>query len=103
MDSNPSSNAGPAEQVSLHDYSTPGLPLRPQFVVASVAKAVEPNGGTGEDWYCYELSSGPTRITGYHRGSPEEVMAYAQNCAKDFNQRNATGKTSRTFTSSKTR
>ncbi len=103
MDSAPSSNAGPAEQVSLQDNSTPSLLLRPQFAVASVAKVAEPNGGMGEDWYRYELASGPARITGYHRGSPEEVMAYAQNCAEDFNMRNATGKSTRAFASSKTR
>jgi hypothetical protein len=103
MDSAQTSNLGPAEQVSLQDNATPSHLIKPQFVVDSVAKVAEPNGGTGDDWYRYELAGGLTRITGYHRGSPEEVMAYAQNCAQDFNLRNATGKSSRAFASSKTR
>ncbi len=63
----------------------------------------QPLGGQDGDWYCYVLASGPARITGYHRGSPEEVTAYAQNCAEDFNMRNATGKSTRAFASSKSR
>jgi len=103
MGSETSSNAVPAEQVPPQDNATPSFLLRPQFEVASVAKVAEPMGGKGDDWYRYELASGPARITGYHRGSPEEVMAYAQHCAADFNMRNATGKSTRAFTSTKSR
>lgn len=104
MGSDPASNGVPeGNVVPLPDNDTPSLLLRRQFEVASVAKVAMPLGGQDGDWYCYVLASGPARITGYHRGSPEEVTAYAQNCAEDFNMRNATGKSTRAFASSKSR
>ena len=68
-----------------------------RFEVASVEKAAMPDGGKGSDWYRYVLSSGRDRITGLHRGTLEEVTAYAVSCAEDFNLRNATGKSMRTI------
>ena len=62
-----------------------------------------PSGGQGGDWYRYVLASGAARITGYHRGTPEEVAAYANSCVEDFNLRNATGKSTRALASGKSR
>ncbi len=66
--------------------------LQRRYEVASVEKAVIPDGGQGDNWYRYVLESGRGRITGFHRGTLEEVTAYAISCAADFNLRSATGK-----------
>lgn len=99
----PSPTTDPAAPAPPLDDETPSHLLRRQFEVASVEKADMPDGGQGGDWYRYVLASGRARITGFHRGTPEEVTAYAQNCAEDFNLRNATGKSTRALASSKSK
>lgn len=83
------------------DDETPSNVLRRRYEVASVEKAVMPDEGQGGDWYRYVLSSGRARITGFHRGTLEEVTAYATSCAEDFNLRSATGKSTRALAYSK--
>jgi hypothetical protein len=73
----------------------PSSQLRPRYEVASVEKTDMPTGGQGIDWYRYVLASGKARITGFHRGTLEEVTAYAAGCAEDFNLRSAAGKSTR--------
>jgi len=80
-----------------HDDETPSNLLRRQYAVLSVEKARMPEGGEGDDWYRYVLCCGSAQITGFHRGTLEEVTAYARNCAEDFNLRSASGKGPRTF------
>jgi hypothetical protein len=63
-----------------------------RYEVLTVEKAAMPEGGQGADWYRYVLTSGRSRITGLHRGTLEEVTAYARGCAEEFNLRSATGK-----------
>jgi RNA recognition motif-containing protein len=65
------------------------------YEVASVDKAAMPAGIEGDDWYRYVLSSGRSRITGFHRGSREEVEEYANHCAEEFNLRSSRGKSAR--------
>jgi hypothetical protein len=77
------------------DDETPSSHLRPRYEVASVEKTAMPAGGQGIDWYRYVLSSGEARITGFHRGTLEEVTAYATSCAEDFNLRSVAGKSTR--------
>jgi len=79
------------------DNETPSNLLRRQYTVTSVEKAAMPDGTEGDDWYRYVLSCGNAHITGFHRGTLEEVTAYATNCAEDFNLRSATGKSPRTL------
>lgn len=98
-----SSIAGPAGGAPLPDDAPPSLLLRRQFEVTSVEKVSVPEGGQDGDWYRYVLASGRARITGFHRGTPEEVTAYAKNCAEDFNLRSATGKSTRALASSKSK
>ena len=71
--------------------------LRRYYQVVSVEKVPCPIAGqqSGEDWYRYELKSGPSSITGLHRGTLEEVTEYAIECAAAFNQRSMTGKSTR--------
>jgi hypothetical protein len=77
------------------DDETPSSLLRRRYEVASVEKAAMPDGGEGGDWYRYVLLSGRARITGLHRGTLEEVTAYATACTEDFNMRSATGRSTR--------
>lgn len=103
MGSDLSSLSSPASDTLLADDATPSPLLRRHFAVASIEKVDRPDGGQEGDWYRYVLASGPARITGYHRGTPEEVAGYAESCAADFNLRNATGKSARSLASKKTR
>jgi hypothetical protein len=77
------------------DDETPNSLRPPRYAVTSVEKVAMPVGGAGNNWYRYVLSSGDARITGFHRGSLEEVTAYATSCAEDFNLRSAAGKGTR--------
>jgi len=63
-----------------------------RFNVALVEKVDCPSGATGDDWYRYELVRGASRITGFHRGTREEVTEYATECGMNFNERNRRGK-----------
>ena len=51
-----------------------------------------PDGGQGTEWCRYVLSCGTSRITGLHRGTIDEVTAFATTCAEEFNRRSAGGK-----------
>ena len=86
-------------QTSLEptDDAPPSNLLRRYYQVASVEKSAGPGGAAGDDWYRYVLSSGPSRITGFHRGSIEEVTEYATECAAAFNMRSVKGKSPRTM------
>jgi RNA recognition motif-containing protein len=85
------------------DNETPSNLLRRRYEVACVEKAAMPVGGQGGDWYRYVLLSGSAQITGLHRGTLEEVTAYATGCAERFNFRSATGKSTRVVTHTKKR
>jgi hypothetical protein len=99
----PSTVSRPAAEPLLPDDATPSPLLRRHFEVASVERVDRPDGGQEGDWYRYVLASGPARITGYHRGTPQEVTDYAESCAADFNLRNATGKSTRALAGKKIR
>jgi RNA recognition motif-containing protein len=73
----------------------PGQQSRLRYQVVSVEKAKMPAGTEGNDWYRYVLSSGSSRITGFHRGSREEVKEYASQCVEAFNLRSISGKSPR--------
>jgi hypothetical protein len=103
MSSDPLTAPATATNVSLADDDTPSPLLKRHFEVASVEKVDMPDGAQGGEWYRYVLTSGPARITGYHRGTPEELTDYAESCAADFNLRNATGKSARALASKKSR
>ena len=88
-----------ADEKQRRDAETPRSRLRSHYEVTSVEKAAVPARGQGNDWYRYVLSCGKARITGFHRGTREEVTEYAYGCAEDFNLRAATGKSTRTLAS----
>ena len=63
----------------------------PHFRVALVEKSVGPQGAEGEDWYRYVLKSRYGAITGWRRGSLQEITQHAVHCAEELNARSATG------------
>ena len=70
-----------------HVAEQTGTALR--YQVASVDKTVGPAGSDGDDWYCYVLKGGRSPITGWRRGTLQEVMAYAGRCADELNERSS--------------
>jgi len=83
-------------KVALDDVPPSNL-LRRYYQVAFVEKVPSPVPGAGDDWYRYELKSGPSSITGLHRGTLDEVTEYATECAAAFNMRSMKGKSARTM------
>lgn len=90
----PPTQTATSDRATWDDEIPTSLPS-PRFEVTCVEKATMPTGTGGDDWYRYVLASGRSQITGYHRGTREEVSAYAETCAEEFNVRNATGKSAR--------
>jgi len=72
-----------AQPVLLHTYR-----------VARVEKIPAPDGGEGADWRRYVLESGRSIITGQRRGSREDVLTYATECAERLNARGSKGESS---------
>lgn len=91
----PTSAAGPL------DDEVPSVRRINQYQVATVEKTSAPEGGEGENWFRYVLSSGRSQITGLHRGTLDEVTEYAAGCAELVNSRSAIGKSARTYAPSK--
>jgi hypothetical protein len=86
------STPSPAGAALPQDDRTPSAAIRSRYQVVSVEQAPVPDGGQGTDWCRYVLSCGTSRITGLHRGTLDEVTAFATSCAEDFNLRSANGK-----------
>ena len=61
------------------------------FWVALVEKSVVSQGDEVEDWCRYVLESGYSAITGWRRGSLQEVTQHAIHCAEELNARSANG------------
>ncbi len=66
-----------------------------QFRVMLVEKTSVPHGGAEDDtWYRYVLSSGCSAITGWRRGSLQEVTQHATRCTEELNARSRGGTSS---------
>jgi hypothetical protein len=64
---------------------------RRHFRVALVEKSTVPQGAKGEDWYRYVLESGNSAITGWRRGSRQEIVQHAIRCTEELNARGSNG------------
>lgn len=91
----------PAGVTPHTDDEIPTIGIANRYEVATVEKALAPEGGQGDDWYRYLLSSGRSQIAGLHRGTLDEVLAHATSCAELVNSRSVTGKSTRTYAPSK--
>jgi len=75
----------------LKDSSEPNYSARTPYELASVEKVDMATSTDGVDWFRYILESGTSSIVGYRQGDLDEVTAFAQTCADDFNLRNTVG------------
>jgi len=60
---------------------------RTDYRVVSVQKTSGRALGKPDQWYCYTIIGGNSRITGLRRGTLAEVTEYAEECAEGFNIR----------------
>jgi hypothetical protein len=58
-----------------------------EYRVVSVQKTSDRALGKPDDWYCYTIIGGKSRITGLRRGTLAEVTEYADECAEAFSIR----------------
>ena len=61
------------------------------FRVALVEKSPEPQGAEGENWYRYVIESEHSAITGWRRGSRQEITQHAIRYTEELNARIANG------------
>jgi hypothetical protein len=52
-----------------------------------VEKAPGPSGAEGDNWCRYVLENDSSAITGWHRGSPQEVTQHARQYTEQLNAR----------------
>jgi hypothetical protein len=57
------------------------------YRVVSVQKTSDRTLGVPDDWYCYTIVAGKSRIRGLRRGTLAEVTEYAEECAEAFSKR----------------
>ena len=82
----------------MHQSSkTPQMDSTRHFRVALVEKSPVPQGTEDEGWYRYVLESGYATITGWRRGSLQEITQHARHCAEEQNARSATGVSHRAY------
>jgi len=90
----------PSSTTAIADIpiTPPGTDAQPVLLhvyrVARVEKIPAPDGGEGPDWRRYVLESGRSTITGQRRGSKEDVLIYATECAERLNARGRKGESS---------
>lgn len=72
------------------------------FRVALVEKSAVPQGAEGEGWYRYVLERGYSTITGWRRGSRQEIMQHAIRCTEELNAHSTNGSSPWTYRRKKT-
>ncbi|NEX23421.1 hypothetical protein G3480_24525 [Thiorhodococcus mannitoliphagus] len=81
----------PATQTDAASSQSDGSLNRCTYELLSIEAADMPASTPGETWFRYVLASGKARIVGYRQGTLEEVTAFAEVCAEEFNVRNTIG------------
>jgi hypothetical protein len=62
-----------------------------KFRVTSVEKSDPPKGISGDDWYHYVISQGPSKIMGQRPGTLKSVTEHAEEFVENLNRRAALG------------
>ena len=75
----------------MHPSPKTQLDCTRHFRVALVEKSVVPQGAEGEDWHRYVLESEYSAITGWRRGSLQEITQHAIHCTEELNARSTNG------------
>ncbi|HQU15975.1 MAG: hypothetical protein B7Z66_07885 [Chromatiales bacterium 21-64-14] len=58
-----------------------------RFQVGRIEKSPMPSGDSGVDWHRYVLENGCNSITGFRRGTLQQVTEHAQQLAQELNER----------------
>jgi len=75
----------------MHELAKTQMGSTPHYRVALVEKSAMPPGAKGEDWHRYVLENGHASITGWRRGSLQEITQYAIHCTERLNARGSHG------------
>lgn len=75
----------------MHQSSQAQMNNTRYFRVALIEKFPVPQGTEDEGWYRYVLESGYAAITGWRRGSLQEITHHARRCTEELNARGTTG------------
>jgi hypothetical protein len=68
------------------------------FRVTLVETAAVPEGAEGDNWCRYVIESGYAAITGWRRGSLQEITQHAIRYTEELNARNSSGKSASLWT-----
>ncbi|MEK6748220.1 MAG: hypothetical protein AABY83_03320 [Pseudomonadota bacterium] len=60
-----------------------------KYSVVSVEKSEAPRGASGNDWYCYVIGAGNSKVVGNKPGTLNAVTEHAHTVANDLNARSA--------------
>jgi hypothetical protein len=74
----------------MHQSSQTPVDSIRYFRVALIEKSPVPQGTEDEGWYRYVLESGYAAITGWRRGSLQEITQHARHCTEELNARGTT-------------
>ena len=80
----------------MHQLPKTQMDGPPHFRVALVEKSAMPQGAEGDGWYRYVLENGYAAITGWRRGSLQEITQHAIRCTEQLNDRSINGSSRRT-------
>ena len=61
------------------------------YDLISVEKIDTPNGLPGDDWYCYVIGQGSSKIEGFRSGSLKAVTQHCEEYARELNDRVSNG------------
>jgi hypothetical protein len=57
------------------------------YRLISIDRTAAPRGATGDDWLVYQIARGTNVITGYRRGSHQDVAVELERIVSGFNAR----------------
>jgi hypothetical protein len=75
----------------MHESPKTQMDTTRQFRVALVEKAAVPYGAEGDNWYRYVLENRYDAITGWRRGSLQEITQHATRYTEELNARSNQG------------
>lgn len=61
------------------------------FSITSIEKVDPPKGMSGDEWYHYVISQGPSKIDGTRPGSLQSVREHAEEFVENLNERATLG------------
>ncbi len=81
----------------MHQLPKTEMDGNSHFRVALVEKSAMPQGAEGDGWHRYVLENGHAAITGWRRGSRQEITQHAIRCTEQLNARGTNGSPRRAY------